>query len=196
MLDARNNTALHLASRHGHALCMDYLLKNYHLSVTIRNSDGWRPEELAQQKSVEEYWTAFYKDLAKIDETLDTEAGMGVVAAPRKELLEKVPNSQYLKDREYIPQIPMIAMKVNMKDARIVNSLIDVLKTSSFSVKLVCTVTNPDNLYYLLLNMEEATLEEEAQRQKLMVKLADTYNKVEYEVAQKDKFEPLRSKDY
>ncbi|CDW83357.1 anoctamin-like protein [Stylonychia lemnae] len=55
------NTPLHTASQYGNEKCVERLLEEYHLSLTIRNSQGWMPKDLQQHYLVHEAYLRFYK---------------------------------------------------------------------------------------------------------------------------------------
>ena len=40
------NTPLHTASQYGNEKCVEKLIEEYHLSITVRNYQGWMPKDL------------------------------------------------------------------------------------------------------------------------------------------------------
>lgn len=99
-----------------------------------------------------------------------------------------------IKCREYLPKVPILVMKVNIKETEIVNRMIEVLNKQKFNVYLFPTAADPQ-IFYICLEMPQSKLEQVAHQIKFEMKLTDVDDKKAFDINRKIKYEPFRSKD-
>ena len=69
---------------------------------------------------------------------------------------------QILKQRDELPETNYVAMKIRIKigDEAKINFLIQNLRNSNFEIKMFSSVENPQEIFYLLLDLPQSELEQ------------------------------------
>lgn len=101
-----------------------------------------------------------------------------------------------LQDRESIPHVPKIAIKVQtktLKQREHLNRLLRSLDSSDFIVRMFKSVT--ENVYFVVLDLSHENIEKEATFVGYPVKAINLSAKVPFSPEIKDKVIPLVSKD-
>ena len=102
-----------------------------------------------------------------------------------------------MKQRDELPETNYVAMKIRIKfgDHSKINFLIQNLRNSNFEIKMFSSVENPQEVFYLLLDLPHSELEQQADDTKYYMNHSENHLKVKYLKIFKEKYEPFRSKD-
>jgi hypothetical protein len=106
---------------------------------------------------------------------------------------------EIVKNREELPEISKFAIKVSLKDSQDqnrINSIITTLVNSRFIVRMFESIDDPsERIYYITVELSQEDLEKKAEQLEYKVKILDKDLKFKYLIANKQIYEPLRSKD-
>lgn len=124
---------------------------------------------------------------------------------------------QLLLCRDYMPQIPLLVVKVNLpyenqNNSEVVNNMIEQLINQKFQIQMFPSLeanpfkrllqiltckpsTQVGEVYYIALKLEQSQIEMDAKEFEIRTKMCNVDSQRAFQPIQKELFEPFRSKD-
>ncbi|EGR31634.1 hypothetical protein IMG5_105460 [Ichthyophthirius multifiliis] len=207
--DLYGNTPLHLSFINGNMKAVELLLTNGAF-IEKENKEGWQARELIQFNEID---IEYEKKLIEIEnrnnkrfQTMEYNLNKAFqkIKATKIGETSNILNSQLYNfgNQIYVPDYVIVfnteaqntSENPNQQEALInrINFQINLLKNSDFQVYLMESLY--PNKLYVMLCMEQDKLRKACQENKMLMKKIDSYDYEVYNIDQKHKFEPFRSK--